>query len=148
MGISRFISLFPDTQHPGIVAKEYNNHMSLLYNQVRDFIILHYFATKRDDSEFWNYCRNMSLPDSLVHKMELFKSAGRVFRYEDELFSKPSWVAVMLGQGITPKTVDPIVAALSSADLNKSLDSIHNAMLKAATNMPSHEMFIQKYCTS
>lgn len=148
MGISRFISMFPASQHPEIVAKEYNRHMRLLYDQVRDFIILHYSATHRDDSEFWKYCRNMSLPESLEHKIELFKSAGRVFRYEDELFSKPSWVAVMLGQGITPKTVDPIVSALTAEQLEKSLGSMHNAMQNAATNMHSHEMFIQKYCAS
>ena len=148
MGISRFISMFPGSQHPEIVAKEYNRHMSLLYDQVRDFIILHYCATNRDDSDFWNYCRNMSLPDSLVHKMELFKSAGRVFRYEDELFSKPSWVAVLLGQGIIPETVDPIVSSLPRQQLDKSLRSMHHAMQTAATNMPSHEMLIQKYCSS
>ena len=148
MGISRFISMFPGSQHPKIVAKEYNRHMALLYDQVRDFIILHYCATNRDDSEFWNYCRNMSLPDSLLHKMELFKSAGRVFRFEDELFSKPSWVAVLMGQGIIPETVDPIVSTLPKQQLEKSLGSMHHAMQTAPTNMPSHEMFIQKYCAS
>lgn len=148
MGISRFISMFPGSQHPAIVAKEYNRHMNLLYDQVRDFIILHYSATNRDDSEFWNYCRNMPLPDSLLHKMELFKSAGRVFRYEDELFSKPSWVAVFLGQGVIPQTVDPIVSCLTTEQLEKSLGSMHAAMHNAATNMPSHKMFIQKYCAS
>ena len=148
MGISRFISMFPGSQHPSIVSKEYNRHMSLLFDQVRDFLILHYCTTVRDDSDFWSYCRNMPLPDSLVHKMELFKSAGRVFRYEDELFSKPSWVAVMLGQGILPKTIDPIVLSLPIEDLQRSLGSMQNAMQNAAMNMPTHERFIQEYCVS
>lgn len=148
MGISRFISMFPSTQYPEIVAKEYNRHMRLLYDQARDFIILHYSATHRDDSEFWNYCRNMSLPDSLTHKMELWGAAGRVFRYEDELFTKPSWVAVLLGQGITPKTMDSIVASLPPQQIEKSLSSMHHAMLKAAKDMPTHQMFTEKYCAS
>ena len=148
MGISRFISMFPGAQHPDVVAKEYNRHMRLLYDQARDFIILHYCTTNRSDSEFWNYCRTMSLPDSLIHKIELFKAAGRVFRYEDELFTKPSWVAVMLGQGVMPKTVDPIISTLPKEQLEKSLDSMHKAMKNAATNMPSHEQFIQQYCAS
>ena len=148
MGISRFISMFPGSQHPAIVAQEYNRHMRLLYDQARDFLILHYSATKRNDSEFWNYCRNMSLPDSLVHKMELFKAAGRVFRYEDELFSKPSWVAVFLGQGIIPKIVDPIVSTLPVEQLERSLNSMHGAMQNAVKNMPTHQEFIEKYCAS
>ena len=80
--------------------------------------------------------------------MELFKAAGRVFRYEDELFSKPSWVAVMLGQGVIPKTVDPVVSTLSKEQLENSLGSMHKAMKNAATNMPSHKHFIQQYCAS
>ena len=83
-----------------------------------------------------------------MHKIELFKVAGRVFRYEDELFTKPSWVAVMLGQGVMPKTVDPIVSTLPKEQLEKSLGSMHKAMKNAAMNMPSHEQFIQQYCMS
>ena len=90
----------------------------------------------------------MSLPDSLIHKMELFKEAGRVFRYEDELFAKTSWVAVFLGQNIVPKSVDPIVSTLPIEQVNHSLASMQNAMSKATQQLPDHAQFIQKYCPS
>jgi tryptophan 7-halogenase len=145
-GISRFISLFPDASLPEVVREEYNRHMRREFEQVRDFIILHYFATERDDTPFWNYCRNMSIPDSLRHKIELFREAGRVFRFEDELFARPSWVAVLLGQNIVPRRCDPIVAALSHAEVRQSLESMHAAMLAATQAMPTHAEFIQRYC--
>ncbi|MEO1188624.1 MAG: tryptophan halogenase family protein, partial [Pseudomonadota bacterium] len=88
-GISKFISLFPSADMPASVRNEYNRQLGKKFEQVRDFIILHYKATQRDDSEFWNYCRNMSVPESLTQKMELFQEAGRIFRYEDELFTRP-----------------------------------------------------------
>jgi len=144
-GISRFITLFPTADISPVVRDEYNKQMLKEFYQVRDFIILHYVATQRDDSPFWNYCRNMSIPDTLKGKIDLFSEAGRVFRYDDELFSKPSWIAVCLGQNIIPKTNDPIVATLPPEQVQHSLNSMQKAMVQAAQNMSSHEAFLERY---
>ena len=88
----------------------------------------------------------MEIPDTLRHKISLFREAARVFRYEEELFSRPSWVAVFLGQRITPVRCDPIVASLPHADVHESLESMRLAMLRAAEAMPTHEEFIRRYC--
>jgi tryptophan halogenase len=145
-GISRFISLFPNSQMPQILRDEYNRHMRTEFEQVRDFIILHYFATERDDSPFWQYCRSMNVPDSLNYKIALFHEAGRVFRYEEELFTRPSWVAVFLGQHIIPKSHDPIVATLPPDEVTRSIESMRAAMEAASARMPTHEEFIARYC--
>ena len=144
-GISKFISLFPDASMPSSVQNEYNRQLVQKFEQVRDFIVLHYKATQRTDSPFWDYCRTMSVPDSLTHKIDLFEQAGRIFRYEDELFSKPSWIAVMLGQNIVPKTIDPIVGQAPAAQIEQSLDSMKSAMTRATTAMPTHEDFLRRY---
>ena len=146
MGISRFISLFPDASLSGVVRDEYNRLMRQQFDQVRDFIILHYSATERNDSEFWNYCRNMSLPDSLEHKIALFREGGRVFRYEEELFAKTSWHAVFIGQNIIPKIGDPIVGSLPRDQVAQSLQSMHKGLNNAVGRMPTHAEFINKYC--
>ena len=145
-GISRFISLFPRGNIPDILRTEYNRHMRTEFEQVRDFIILHYAATTRDDMPFWNHCRTMRLPDTLRHKIELFRETGRVFRYNDELFARPSWVAVMLGQGIMPAASDPIVATLPASDIARSLASMREAMAAAVARMPTHGDFLSRYC--
>ncbi len=144
-GISKFISLFPSRDMPAAICDEYNRQLTKKFEQVRDFIILHYKATERDDSEFWTYCRNMSIPDSLTQKIELFREAGRVFRYEDELFSKPSWVAVLLGQNIVPHTVDPIVESVAGEQIERSLQSMKAAMNNAVMKMETHQAFVNRY---
>ncbi len=144
-GISKFISLFPSAEMPTTVSNEYNRLLEKKFEQVRDFIILHYKATQRDDSAFWTQCRSMDVPDTLTQKIELFREAGRFFRYEDELFSKPSWVAVMLGQNISPRTVDPIVNAIELRQIENSLNSMKSAMEAATAKMPTHEAFLRKY---
>lgn len=145
VGISRFISLFPTRGVSPVIRDEYNKLLRKEFDQVRDFIILHYKATKRDDSEFWNYCRTMDIPDTLQAKIDLFAEGGRIFRYDDELFSKPSWIAVFLGQNIMPKVYDPIVAGLPHKDVAHSLGSMAGAMAQAAAKMPKHEEFLSRY---
>jgi tryptophan halogenase len=147
-GISRFIALFPDASLPEVLRSEYNRHMALEFEQVRDFIILHFKATERDDTPFWAYCRNMEIPDSLNHKIALFREGGRAFRHDDELFSRPSWVAVFLGQNMQPRTYDPVIATLPPNEVTQSIESMRQAMVAEAVRMPSHEDFVRHYCAS
>ena len=144
-GIARFISLYPNGNLSTVIQDEYNRLMTREFTQVRDFIILHYHATKRDDSPFWNYCRTMPIPDSLQHKIDLFKAGGRVFRDDQELFSKPSWIAVLLGQNIEPEVCEPILTGIPIGDIQRSLDSMNGAMMQAVSRLPSHAEFIHKY---
>ena len=146
VGISRFISLYPDGKLSPVVRDEYNRQIRQLFVQVRDFIILHYKATQRDDTPFWDYCRNMSVPDSLIAKMDLFRAGGRVFRYEDDLFGQTSWVSVLLGQNIIPEVVDPIVSSLPPAQVEHSLRSMTQSIGDAVMKMPTHKEFISRYC--
>jgi len=148
MGISRFISLYPDASLSPIIRDEYNTQMKLLFDNVRDFLILHYSATEREDTPFWVYCKNMPVPDTLTHKMNLFKESGRIFRYEDELFTTPSWSAVFIGQNIYPRITDPIVGSLSHDQVRKSLHSMQRGIETAVDKMPTHSEFIQKFCPS
>ncbi len=147
-GISRFIALYPSLTPAAKVVEEYNRLMTREFNQVRDFIILHYKATQRTDSEFWRYCKNMSIPDSLQHKMELFQCAGRVFRDDHELFSTSSWVAVMTGQNIYPETPEPMLLGVPIQNIEQSLQSMQRAMQQTSIQMPTHAEFIKNYAGS
>jgi len=141
-GISKLLALFPDRRFNPAERDEYNRQMQALFEDVRDFIILHYHATKRDDSEFWNYCRTMTVPDSLTRKMELWRAKGRVFRDDAELFATASWVAVMLGQGVVPEDYEPIVDALDENKVASALEEMREANLRTAERLPFHAEFI------
>jgi tryptophan halogenase len=116
------------------------------YDRIRDFIILHYKATSRDDSPFWDYCRNMSIPDSLEEKISLFRQTGQVFREEDELFTETSWAAVMMGQGIAMEGHNPMADRLGGPDLKREIDGIEQSIRYLVKEMPAHEQFLKAYC--
>jgi tryptophan halogenase len=141
-GIARLISLFPDKRFNPVERDEYNRQMQELFEDIRDFIILHYHATGRDDSELWNRCRTMSIPDSLAKKIELFRAKGRIFREGFELFGTPSWVSVFLGQHIIPQDYEPVVDALDEDKVAAAIEQMRMSYLDAAQAMPSHAEFV------
>jgi tryptophan halogenase len=124
----------------------FNRWIEMEYDRVRDFLILHYHATERDDAPIWNYCRTMDVPDSLKHKMELFRHRGRVVTYKDGLFLEPSWLAVYFGQRVMPSGYDPLADAVDATALARKLTQVREQIHAAATRMPGHEDFLRTYC--
>jgi tryptophan 7-halogenase len=144
LAIGRLLDLFPDSVWNPMLATEYNRLMDLEYERVRDFLILHYHATERSDTPFWNYVRTMPIPDSLAHKMEVFRQRGVVVNYRDGMFLDASWIAVYLGQRVTPQYSDPLGLALSEAELSHQLGLIRDNIITATSILPSHHNFIRQ----
>jgi tryptophan halogenase len=145
-GIAKLLALFPDRGFNPVERDEYNRQMQAVFEDVRDFVILHYKATRRDDSEFWNYCRTMDVPDTLEAKLELWRAKGRLFREGYELFGTASWVAVLLGQGIVPEEQEPAAAAIDPDHAADALDKMRESYRSMAKHMPAHADFIAQAC--
>lgn len=144
--VSRMISLFPDKGFSQANIDEYNRQTNFEFERIRDFIILHYKASTRDDSEFWRHCRDMSVPDELTYKMDLFKATGRIYKVGDELFHPVGWLQVMSGQGIMPEAYNPMANQLSDAQLEEFLDSFATIIRNGVKTMPDHAAFVAGHC--
>ncbi|MCO4799583.1 MAG: tryptophan 7-halogenase [Colwelliaceae bacterium] len=144
--IARLMTNFPDKLFNQHDINYYNERTRLEYEQVRDFLILHYKATSRNDSPFWHYCRTMDIPDSLQQRIDIYKENGRLYRHDNELFNHVSWFAVFNGQGIHPKRYNPVADMLPEDELSLRMDEIHSVTQKCLNAMPTHKQFIDKYC--
>ena len=140
--IQQLIALFPIGPIRDADRDEFNRSVDLEYDRIRDFLILHYHATTRDDSEFWNHVRTMTVPDSLAEKIELFRRAGRVAHYTQGLFLEPSWIAVYLGQGIIPAAWDQRVDAAPAESVARTLGSLATHITALVDRMPDHAAFL------
>jgi tryptophan halogenase len=147
-GIAKLLALFPDLRFNPAERDEYNRQVQDVFEDVRDFIILHYKSTQRNDSDFWNYCRAMDLPNKLASKVELWRTKGRLFRDGQELFGPASWVAILLGQGIIPQDQDPSVMTVDAAMAAQTLDKMHLSYRRMAEQMPVHAEFVAKACAA
>lgn len=144
--VMRFMRLLPQDGLLEADIKEFNDQTFDDMLSIRDFLILHYKVTERNDSEFWRFCANMDIPDTLQQKIELFEESGRVFRKNEELFAENSWIQVMLGQGITPKTHHPIADKMSDEELTYFLGQIQRDVAKIASQLPAHVDYVKQYC--
>ncbi len=144
--IIRLMQMFPydGIRQPDV--DEFNKQMRFEIDNVRDFIVLHYHVTDRADTAFWRQCRSMDIPDSLRHRIELFRQAGRVFKVPTELFGENSWIQVMLGQGLMPEQYHPIVNMMRDDELTRFLTGIHGAVDSFVSQLPTHQRFIDHYC--
>lgn len=147
-GIIRLLRLFPFNGVTPALTDEYNQQSITEVEKIRDFIILHYHQTERNDSPFWDYCRTMTIPDSLAHRIALFRESAHAFQTGDEMFRLESWSHVMLGQRLQPQSYHQLVAGLNSGELSRHLQQIRDTINSAVHRLPSHRDFLRQYCPS
>jgi len=138
--------LFPSAGIEPSEVDQFNREVKTEIEYIRDFIIAHYHVTQRADTPYWNECREMSIPDSLAHKLELFKAGGKIFRDNNELFSEPSWVAVLIGQGLLPKAYHPFVNSMSDTELKNLMSRVKSAIAQLVKQQPTHSDYIDQHC--
>jgi len=141
--IAWLVALFPDRRFLDVERNEFNRVLKANYEDVRNFIVLHYKATERDDSEFWNYCRNMDVPEALTQAIEMWRAKGRSFRDGFDLFTTTSWVAVLLGQNIWPEGYDPAADSLDENRVAEAMESLLQGYAKTAEALPTQRRFLE-----
>jgi tryptophan 7-halogenase len=142
----RLMQMFPADGICRSDIDEYNTQVQSEIKHIRDFIILHYKVTKRSDTPYWEAARNMEVPASLQHRIDLFRETGRVFRTEGELFTESSWLQVMLGQGLMPEQHHQTADLMGDAELSQFLNGIRNGIERTVKQLPSHQAYLQHFC--
>jgi tryptophan halogenase len=141
-GLEFFLRFMPDRDCEPALVREYNRRMIADFEEVRDFIVLHYSATQREDSPFWQHCRTLPLPDSLRERIELFRAHGTLREGVDELFRASSWQSVFEGMGIRPSSHSPRVENLDYAEIERTLKNAKAAIAGMVEHLPTHEQFL------
>ena len=145
-GIVRLMQIFPFGGVNEADRTEFNRQMSAEFDFIRDFIIMHYHLNERTDSDFWTQCREMSIPESLQHRLELFRESGRVFQQEGDIFGENSWTQVMMGQGLQPQSYHPIVDMMGDEEFQRFMLHQKQKVEAAVSQLPSHGEFLSRYC--
>ncbi len=141
-GIARLLTYWPTCEFTEWEIARFNRESEQDYIDIRDFLVLHYIATEREDSEFWRYYRALDPPDSLAEKLALFESSGRVIREHNELFTEASWLSVMVGQGLVAGGYHPAAGLLDDAETKRRLTHIRDVVAQAVSQMPTQDEFL------
>jgi tryptophan 7-halogenase len=144
-GITRLIDLLPAGEISDATRADYNERSAFEMERIRDFIILHYHANQREGEPFWDDLRAMEGPETLQHKIDLFRSSGRVTASFDELFDARAWIQVLIGQNVMPESYHPIADLLSEPRLREFLEGLEKAHIADVSRMPDHGAFVAKF---
>lgn len=148
MGITRLVELFPDRVIDHRDRLRFNALVDMEYDRIRDFLILHYHATRRSGTAFWDHVRTMAVPDTLAGKLELWRESGELELYGEGLFLAPSWHAVLIGQGRLPERIDGRATAVDPARLHMSLAELRAEIARRAAMMPDHASYVRDRCAA
>ena len=140
------MQLFPFGGEFAALSAHFNEQSRAELERIRDFIIMHYKLTERDDTPFWRACRDMEVPDSLAERIALFRESGYVFHAADELFSVTSWVFVMVGQRLMPRQYHHMGEMLGEQRLRRALETLKRDLARGVAAMPMHKEYLQRYC--
>jgi tryptophan halogenase len=141
-GISRFLAHLPVSLLSPPDVAEYNRATAHEYDRLRDLLALHYHSSTRDDSPFWTRCRATPVPESLRQRIALFADSGRITVGEDEYCGVDGWLSVLLGQGVSPRTYDPLAEVTKIATTRAALSSLKREMRAQAATLPVHQQFL------
>lgn len=144
--IAFFVRMFPTKEIDQTIIDEYNRRVRADYEEIRDFLILHYCETAREDTEFWRWCQNMEVPESLQKKIDFFKATGGLIPGTEELFQPTSWYAVFNGMNVEPKRYTPTLDNWDYKNLKDILDKGKQGLIDVADKQPSHDEFLKQFC--
>ena len=147
-GISRLLEYFPRRGFDKVDIDEFNTRCTWEFERIRDFLILHYHANERTDSQFWIDRRELPVPAELQRRTDLFRANGRIHREFDELFTEVAWLQVMLGQGIVPSGWHPLADRIDESQMGRFLTSIQTIIGGTVDKLPKHEAYIAKHCAA
>jgi len=139
--IDRLVTMMPDRDCGTVELWDFNRQCAAETDRVRDFLALHYAASNRDEP-LWRRMREVEPPPSLAHTLSLFCERGRLPFYEEETFSRDSWLAVLLGQGIIPSVVDPLIDSTSPAQSERMMVAMRDGLARLVPTLPTQTDFL------
>ncbi len=143
---TRLVQMFPFSGISTAQTDFYNKVCEDEFLSVRDFVILHYFLTKRDDTAFWRDRQALDIPESLRQRIELYKQNSFVYQGEADLFRIDSWLQVMQGQGLASGNYHHVGKLMGADRLRANMEGYAAQVRSAVQKLPTHEDFLSRYC--
>jgi tryptophan halogenase len=146
--VARLLFMMPGGEFDQATIDKFNTLARQELEDIRDFLILHYTATVRDDTPFWRHCRAIRKPDSLQQRWEMYERTGNIIIAGGDLFKEPSWFALFQGQGLKPVAYHPFADIPSDAELKRRFDLMAGDVLKRVQTFPTHDDYIRMHCAA
>ncbi|MBT7952574.1 MAG: tryptophan 7-halogenase [Gammaproteobacteria bacterium] len=141
-GIETFMDYFPDRKFDTSLTSAYNKKMTSAYEESRDFLMLHYYLSQREDTEFWNDCRSTKQPVSLEALLNLYDESGVIETMTTRAFPATSYFHILSGGERYPRRPLAMTNVSDLTKVNQIMLSIKERNLVLTEQSPDHKMLI------
>jgi tryptophan halogenase len=142
VGLRMLVECFPDRSLNPSLRNRYNDIMRSVYEDIRDFIIMHYCTTDRDDSPFWiQNNHHPNIPAELAEKLERWSNmipTSNDISNRLAFFEEQSYQYVLAGMNHLPKTTSPRLAYLDESAADRMFTDITLRSRAAMLTAPDH----------
>lgn len=132
---------FPDRQFDPANIASYNAITGDEFERIRDFTLLHYRLSRRDDSPFWRGFAEREVPESVARRIEMYRAAGRIVLPQPELFNELDWFWIFEGTGVVPRDYDPLVDTIDYEQVKRLMLAITQKVTADTAAAPTHDSF-------
>jgi tryptophan halogenase len=139
--LENFVSLLPDRRNDEVLRTAYNRGMSQIYDDVRDFLVLHYLLSRRHEA-FWHETRDIEIPQSLSDRLALYYENGHIVTQPWAMFSDTNYYFLLSGAGRLPRRFAACAELAPVQELRKILDGVIRSNAAFVEQMPTHAQAI------
>ena len=140
-GVFNLLDHFPDRAFDLANIEAYSRELLEELAHIRDFLLLHYWGSARDDAPFRRDVRAVRLPDSLAQRIELYPGTGRIRPGPGELFTDLAWFYIFAGLGIRPAALDPLIDARAFAHAQAAVQRLRQSVAAEVAAAHAHDSF-------
>jgi tryptophan halogenase len=137
------LEYLPDRDCNDALRRAYNSRMADVYDEVRDFIVLHYLLAGREEA-FWRDARNVPLPDTLRESLAVYEETGRIENPRLRLFLEPSYFSILTGNARLPRRPIAVADTANAAELGRVLARVRASNDELAARMPTHKALLAR----
>lgn len=148
-GLRLFFDHFPARGENPTLSARYNTVMREMYDEVKDFIVLHYILTRREDTPFWQACKHdLKASDDLAAKLELWRTklpSPMEFPLHG-LFCHYNYMYVLAGMDRLVPDSMPFLKGLDSRRSEFMLAEVRNIQAQARDVSPTQRDYVTRVC--
>ena len=146
VGLNALLHHFPDRQFSPALAASYNRILTANYENVRDFIILHYCLTKREDTPFWkSVVHDTRLPDQLKAQLAEWKSLWpNTVKGTGHMFTEFNYVSVLAGMDYLPTQHLPALNFVNTDYASQYFQRVKSRSQQLTSQLPTQGEYFRQ----
>lgn len=144
VAIEMLLEMLPDRRSPDLLRAAYNQRMGRIFDEVRDFVQLHYLASGRRDTAFWQEASAAPASDALLGRLDVYDECGWLEDLVPEAFPDTSWFHILAGAGRLPRRPAPLTLAAPPERVQGVLAAILRQNEQAVQALVPHRDLLER----